>query len=356
MISTGHLSLSTSMNKLENVLKLLVVLSAGSFLVSCKKATVESYEAWGFSSPSYFPVPVYQFENNKQSFQKFSLGRDLFYDPLLSSDGTISCASCHANSHAFAGHNTALSPGVNNLVGTRNSPSIANMAWSPSFMWDGGINHIEVMSIAPLTNPVEMNESLVNIVEKLAASDKYKKRFKEAYGTEEVTDQRILKALAQFMMMIVSNNSKYDQVKRGEATFTETEQQGYSLFQQKCSECHTEPLFTDYSFRNNGLDLTFSDPGRYLITQELDDMGKFKVPSLRNVLMTYPYMHDGRFYTINQVLEHYTSGVKQSGTLDPLLTNGIPLTATEKMQIIAFLKTLNDETLLTNYWLSEPKN
>lgn len=356
MISTDHLSLSTSMNKLKITSKLLVVLAASSLVLSCRKATVEPYKKWGFNSPDYFPAPVYNFENNKQDFKKFTLGRVLFYDPLLSSDGKVSCASCHANSHAFAGHNTALSPGVNNLVGTRNSPSIVNLAWSPSFMWDGGINHLEVMPIAPLTNPVEMNESLAHIITKLQSSDRYKKLFKETYGTEVVTDQRILKSLAQFMIMIVSNNSKYDQMKRGEVSFTSTEQQGYNLFQQKCSQCHTEPLFTDYSFRNNGLDLTFSDQGRALITQQSSDLGKFKVPTLRNVLMTYPYMHDGRFYTINQVLEHYNSGVKHTNTLDPLLDNGIPLTSSEKTQIIAFLNTLNDKNLLTDYWLSEPKN
>jgi cytochrome c peroxidase len=340
----------------RKLIRLLAVITVGSLIVSCKKEQVEPYKKWGFSKPDYFPEPVYNFENNKQTFQKFTLGRELFYDPFLSSDGTVSCASCHANSHAFAGHNTALSPGVNNLLGTRNSPSIANMAWSPSFMWDGGINHIEVMPIAPLTNPVEMNETLANIVSKLQQSDKYKKLFKEAYGTEEVTDQKVLKALTQYMMMIVSNNSKYDQVKRGEATFTDAEQQGYELFQQKCSQCHTEPLFTDYSFRNNGLDQSFSDEGRFLITQNESDKGKFKVPSLRNVALTYPYMHDGRYYTLNDVLNHYATGIQHSSTLDPLLENGIPLPGNQKSLLIAFLNTLSDYNLMTDFWLSEPKH
>lgn len=334
---------------------MIVLIVAGGLIVSCKKSKVEPYsEKWGFKSPDYFPVPAYNFENNPQSYARFTLGRYLFYDPLLSSDQTISCATCHIGAHAFAGHNDALSTGVNGLVGTRNSPSIANMAWNPAFMWDGGINHIEVMPLAPLTNPVEMNETLNNLVAKLSASDHYKKLFNNAYGTEEITDQRILRAFAQFMMMIVSDNSKYDQVKRGEANFTATEQQGYALFQQKCSQCHTEPLFTDYSYRNNGLDSTFADPGRYLITQLAADKGKFKVPSLRNVEITYPYMHDGRFFTLNQVLDHYTSGVRHAATLDPLLNSGIPLTSTEKTQIIAFLKTLTDTELLSNPLLSEP--
>ena len=355
MISMARLNSNTFMSN-RRWIRLLAVIAVGSLILSCKKEQVEPYKKWGFSKPDYFPEPVYNFANNKQTFQKFTLGRELFYDPFLSSDGTVSCASCHASSHAFAGHNTALSPGVNNLLGTRNSPSIANMAWSPSFMWDGGINHIEVMPIAPLTNPVEMNETLANIVSKLQQSNKYKKLFKEAYGKEEVTDQKVLKALTQYMMMIVSNNSKYDQVKRGEATFTDAEQQGYELFQQKCSQCHTEPLFTDYSFRNNGLDQSFSDNGRFLITQNENDKGKFKVPSLRNVALTYPYMHDGRYYTLNDVLNHYATGIQHSSTLDPLLEDGIPLPGNQKSLLIAFLNTLSDYNLMTDFWLSEPKH
>lgn len=354
MISTllSNLSISTS----KVYFKLPVIALAGSFLLfSCGKEKVEAYQKWGFRSPDYFPTPSYNFENNPQTYAKFNLGRMLFYDPMLSSDGMVSCASCHAQSHAFAGHNTALSPGVNNLVGTRNSPGIFNMAWSPAFMWDGGINHIEVMPIAPLTNPVEMNETLANIVAKLQQSDKYKKLFKEAYGKEEITDQKVLKAFAQYMMMIISNNSKYDQVKRGEATFTEAEQQGYALFQQKCSQCHTEPLFTDHSYRNNGLDQNFQDEGRFLITQQESDRGKFKVPSLRNVALTYPYMHDGRYFTLNDVLNHYNNGIQHSATLDPSLENGIPLPGNEKTLLIAFLKTLSDYELMNNTWLAEPK-
>lgn len=343
------------MNK--RLFQLPVILLAGScLLLSCKKARVETYKQWGFRSPDYFPAPAYNFENNKQTYAKFTLGKILFYDPLLSSDGQVSCASCHAQSHAFAGHNTPLSPGVNGLLGTRNSPGIFNLAWSPAFMWDGGINHIEVMPVAPLTNPVEMNETLANIVAKLQQSDKYKKLFKTAYNTEEITDQRVLKALAQYLAMIISDNSKYDQVKRGEATFTEAEQQGYLLFQQKCSQCHTEPLFTDHSYRNNGLDQTFADPGRFLITQQESDKGKFKVPSLRNVALTYPYMHDGRYFTLNDVLNHYSNGIQHSSTLDPSLENGIPLPGNEKTLLIAFLKTLSDYDLMNDAWLEEPKH
>lgn len=322
-------------------------------IASCSKNKVEPMEKWGFNYDPNFPDPVFNFQNNPQSYQAFLLGKALFYDEYLSSDSTVSCATCHEQPHAFGGHSSQFSAGVNNQLGTRNSPPIFNLAWNPSFMWDGGINHLEVMPIAPITNPVEMNETMANVVQKLQNSARYRKLFKDAYGSEQVTDQKLLKAMAQFLAMIVSDQSKYDQVKRGEASFTATEQAGYDLFVQKCSQCHTEPLFTDYSYRNNGLDQTFTDLGRGLITGNASDNGKFKVPSLRNVELTYPYMHDGRFFTLSQVLDHYASGIQQSSTLDPMLQSGIALTNTEKQQLIAFLKTLTDYELLGNQRLME---
>ncbi|MCC6700334.1 MAG: c-type cytochrome [Fluviicola sp.] len=325
-----------------------------SLLFSCSKNKIEKMKPWGFYYDSNFPAPVYTFQNNTVEYSRFLLGKELFFDELLSSDSTVSCATCHEQAHGFASHNSAFSAGVNNQLGTRNSPAIFNMAWNPSFMWDGGINHIEVMPIGPITNPVEMNETMQNVVQKLQNSQKYRKLFKDAYGSEYVTEQNMLRAFAQFLSMIISDKSKYDKVKRGEATFTAQEQSGYNLFQAKCSQCHTEPLFTDYQYRNNGLDASFTDLGRGLITQNTADYGKFKVPTLRNVELTYPYMHDGRFFTLNQVLDHYATGIVQSSTIDPLIQSGIPLTNTEKQQLIAFLKTLTDYELMSNPWLMEP--
>lgn len=323
-------------------------------IISCKKEhTSSSPEAWGFKAPSDFPAPYYTFENNPQSKAKFELGRALFFDPILSSDNSVSCAMCHEQPHGFGSHATALSIGVNGATGTRNSPGIFNLAWSPTFMWDGGINHLEVMPIAPITNPVEMNETIANVVVKLQNSQKYKDLFKKAFGSQEVTSQKMLKAMAQYLVMIVSDQTKYDDVRRGKATFTAQEQQGYALFQQKCAQCHVEPLLTDHSYRNNGLDTNSADGGRFVITQDPADKGKFKVPSLRNVELTYPYMHDGRFFTLNQVLEHYNSGVQQSATLDPALQNGIPLNGTEKANLVAFLKTLTDYKMISNLLLQE---
>lgn len=317
------------------------------FFTSCKKTgpVIEPFEP---IYPGYFPEPVYGFENNEVDRPRFALGKKLFFDKNLSLDGTISCASCHAQLHGFADHNVPLSAGVDGALGKRNSPSIANMIWSPSFMWDGGVNHIEVFSVAPITNPLEMNETMANVVSKLNANSTYKLLFKEAYGIETITDQAVLRALTVYMSMIISCNSKYDKVRQGKAAFTKTEYSGYTIFQSKCASCHQEPLFTNYAFINNGLDSVFTDLGREQITQNESDRGKFKVPSLRNVTLTYPYMHDGRFWSLDQVLDHYTNGIKPSPTLHPDLTDGIPLSEQEKEAIKAFLETLKDDDLLNN--------
>lgn len=327
------------------------------FLIGCNKVDLSETGTWGFYVPEGFPEPVYKLENNAQSTDRFVLGRALFYDPILSSDNTISCASCHAQVHGFADHNTTFSAGVGGALGTRNSPTIVNMAWAKSFMWDGGVNHIEIFSLAPITNPLEMNETMLNVVNKLNASEDYKKQFKKAYGTSVITDQLLFRALSQYMMLIISDQSKYDHYLKGKASFSTSEKSGLNLFREKCASCHQEPLFTDNTFRNNGIDEVFDhDAGRFLITLNENDKGKFKVPTLRNVAITYPYMHDGRFYTLNQVLDHYASGVKASATLDPHLTNGgIPMTSQEKADIISFLKTLTDYQLMQNTNLQEPK-
>jgi cytochrome c peroxidase len=324
-------------------------------LIACKKeAEITPFEELKFEYPDYFPEPVYKFVNNDLSKGRFELGRKLFYDPNLSSDGKISCASCHAQGHAFADHNVKFSMGVDGLHGNRNSPSITNLAWYPSFMWDGGVNHIEVFSVAPLTNPVEMNESMANIVSKLNANSNYKYLFKKLYGIDNVNDQAFLRALTQYMAMIVSSNSKYDEYRKGNLTLSADEMDGLALFQDKCATCHKEPLFTDFSYQNNGLDSIFSDLGRGKITLSANDNGKFKVPSLRNVALTYPYMHDGRFQNLNQVLDHYSSGIRNSSTLSSLLTQNLNISTDEKNKIIAFLNTLTDYSLLNNFELSEP--
>lgn len=308
----------------------------------------------GFVVPASFPQPVYLSSTNLITEDGFQLGRRLFYDPVLSKDGTISCGTCHAQLHGFADHSIAFSIGIYGRTGTRNAPSLSNLAWHPAFMWDGGINHIEVMPIAPLTDSVEMGETLLNIIAKLNQHPDYPALFEKAFGSPQITDQRILYAFAQFMAMMISADSRYDQYMKGTTTFTANEEAGLNIFRQKCASCHPEPLFTDFSYRSNGLDITPADPGRERITQNMADHGKFKVPSLRNVSLTYPYMHDGRFFSLNQVLDHYASGIQPAANLDPLLAQGIPLNAEEKIQLLAFLKTLRDDTFLSNPLFSEP--
>ena len=305
-----------------------------------------------FVQPANWPAPNYNFQNNTLTPSGFALGRRLFYDARLSIDNTVACASCHEQSTAFAQIDHAFSHGVRNQLGNRNSPPLFNLAWHTSFFWDGGVNHIENQPIAPIMNPVEMDETMPNVIAKLNADLSYRLQFKNTFGSEEINTQRIQKAIVQFMAAIVSNQSKYDQVKNGKAIFTADEQAGYILFQQKCNTCHVEPLFTDFSFRNNGMPITL-DSGRAHITGLATDRFKFKVPSLRNLYFTRPYMHNGSIATLEAVLDHYISGIVSSPTLDPLLQTPI-ITATDKSKILAFLNTLNDYEFVKDVRFKKP--
>lgn len=309
-----------------------------------------------FSVPQGWPKPFYNFENNTVSRSGFELGRKLFYDGRLSKDNTISCGSCHQQFAGFAHSDHAVSHGINDQLGNRNSPALFNMNWHTSFFWDGGVNHIESQPINPIQNPVEMDENMPNIITKLNADANYHSMFKAAFGDETINSQRIFKALAQFMGMMVSNNAKFDKYKKGEASLTTEESAGYGIFIAKCGSCHTEPLFTDYVLRNNGLSVTsVKDSGRAHITKDVADMNKFKTPSLRNLKYTFPYMHDGRFKTLDAVLDHYATGIVVSPTLDAKLTGGITLTVQERSNLLAFLNTLNDEEFVKNPIFAEVK-
>lgn len=301
--------------------------------------------------PKGWPKPVYDFTKNPVTRKGFDLGRKLFFDPLLSKDSTISCASCHLQFTNFTHVDHALSHGIQGRKGTRNTLSIINTAWSKTFMWDGGVNNIEVQPLAPIENPVEMDTKLSVIVEKLRHSPAYTRRFKEAFGPEaEITGQHVLKALAQYMVSLQSYNAKYDKVMRKEpgVSFTESEGKGLKLFRKHCASCHTEPLFTNNAFENNGLrpDPALLDGGRIRITRSASDSLKFKVPSLRNIEVSYPYMHDGRFRSLQMVLFHYSADIHQSPTLSPKLAKGVTLSEQDKNHLIVFLKTLTDEQFL----------
>ncbi len=302
-----------------------------------------------FNIPAGWPDPPTDiFANNRLTEEGFQLGRKLFYDGRLSKDGNFPCASCHQQFAAFATYDHDFSHGFNNSFTTRNAPALFNLAWMTKLHWDGGITHIEVQPLAPLTAPNEMAETIENVLNKLRADADYPKLFRSAFGNTEITSQRMLKALAQFMGTIVSSNSKYDKVKRGEASFTAAEQNGYNFFKAKCEACHKEPLFTDNSFRNTGMAVNplLNDIGRMRITNDRNDSLKFKVPSLRNIMLTFPYSHDGRFYSLGAIIDHYRTGIiTTQATLDPLLINRIAITNTEKNDLIYFFDTLTDSTL-----------
>ncbi|MBK7884491.1 MAG: cytochrome-c peroxidase [Chitinophagaceae bacterium] len=305
-----------------------------------------------FKIPNGWPAPSTNiFANNPLTEEGFQLGKKLFYEGKLSKDGNFPCASCHQQFAAFATSDHDLSHGFNNSFTTRNAPGLFNLAWMTQMHWDGGISHIEVQPLAPITAPNEMAENIENVLNKLKNDAAYPPMFAAAFGDAQINSQRMLKALAQFMGSMVSANAKYDKVMRGETAFTISEQNGYNTFKQKCASCHTEPLFTDNSFRNNGLAVNnqLHDFGRMMITNNTADSLKFKVPSLRNVQRTFPYMHDGRVLVLSQAIEHYRTGIqKNQPTLDPLLANGISMTDNEKFELVLFLNTLTDTEFLNN--------
>ncbi|HSD08744.1 cytochrome-c peroxidase [Flavobacterium sp.] len=314
-----------------------------------------------FEVPPNFPALAYDLANNPPTEKGFELGKKLFYDGRLSSDGLVSCGFCHIQQNAFTHHGHTVSHGVDNAVGTRNTQPIQNLAYQTTFMYDGATNHLDLQPVIPFTNPVEMNGNFTKAIAMMKADPEYQKLFKIAFADGEINSENMLKALGQFMVMLTSSNSRFDKYRRHESggTLTNEELDGYVIFNAKCSSCHATDLFTDNSFRNNGLpvNLAVNDVGRYRVTQLTSDYYKFKVPSLRNIEKTAPYMHDGRFFTLEAVLEHYNSGVVASETLDPILykngTLGIALTEIEKIKLIAFLKTLTDNQYLTDKRFSE---
>jgi len=307
--------------------------------------------------PKNWPKPVYDFKNNPLTEEGFLLGRKLFYDPILSKDNTISCASCHLQATGFTHVDHDLSHGIEGKIGTRNSLTIQNLAWSKTFMWDGGVNHLDVQALAPITSEVEMNETLENVIIKLQHSEKYQELFYRAFGTKKITGQYTLKAITQFIVSLTTSNSKYDKVIRKEEKFTEMEQKGYDIFKQYCTSCHKEPLLTNNGFKNNGLpiDKDLKDIGRMKITQNSRDSLLFKVPTLRNIEFTFPYMHDGRFKTLNEVVKHYNSGVMKSSTLSKELLIPMNLSDNQRTELVSFLKTLSDKDFLFNQKYSYPK-
>jgi cytochrome c peroxidase len=348
------------------------------------------FTPYPFQISSTFPIPDLP-QDNPLTVERVALGRALFFDKRLSINNEQSCADCHSPTKAFT-DGRKVARGAEGNFGPRNTMPLLNLAWKNQFFWDGRASSLREQVLAPIQNPIEMHESVTNLLLKLRSSRReealtkksafgirhseiemslltsaatngdYPALFTAAFGTPEITAKKISLALENYLLTLTSFNAKFDRVLRGQEKFTTKEQRGFELFSTEydprrgqfgadCFHCHGGPLFQSQGFANNGLDYIFTDLGREKVTGKASDAGKFAVPSLRNVALTAPYMHDGRFRTLDEVVEHYCTGTKRSATLDPNLAKhpdgGVPLSADDKKALVAFLKTLTDETFLS---------
>lgn len=335
------------MKKSVTILLFCLFVTALIITESCKK---QKYTPTRLTViiPAHFPATAF-YQTNELTVEGVELGRRLFYDRSFSKDGSVSCGSCHQQNAAFGTFDHDLSHGVGGLHGTRNAMATFNLAWQKNSGWDGASTSLDAVYIKHITSTVEMAETVNNVVRKVNANNNYPALFNKAFGSAEINEQKLFAALTQFLATVISSSTKYDSVKQNLASFTASEQTGYTIFKNKCSSCHTEPLFTDFSYRNIGLPLSvLNDKGRMSITGNKTDSLKFRVPSLRNLFKSYPFMHDGRFVSFADVFNNYQSGIQQSATLDPLLTSGIILTTNERTALTDFLKTLTDEKLVND--------
>ncbi|QCR23261.1 cytochrome-c peroxidase [Pontibacter sp. SGAir0037] len=319
--------------------------------------------------PKTFTIP----ENNPLTVEGVELGRHLFYERKLSGDNTMSCSTCHQQQLAFT-DGKAVSFGIARRPTKRGAMSLANMLWFNRFNWDGEANSLEQQALIPLESELEMHQSLSDGVKKLQETGLYPPMFQKAFGSSTITEENVLKALGQFQRTLISGNSRYDQYLENKINLTPDEMEGMALFMThpepaqnlrggNCGDCHGGTLLTTRTFHNNGLDVELKDNGLGAITGRATDNGKFKAPSLRNIALTAPYMHDGRFETLEQVLDHYNElHLFNNPNLDPLImeasnmTNGrtLKLTEEEKQKIIKFLHTLTDESFITDPRFSDP--
>ncbi|WP_020526394.1 cytochrome-c peroxidase [Flexithrix dorotheae] len=368
----------------------ILVFFSFPFLLSCEEENpVEDPKPVPYDLeaelPFYFGKNYEIPDDNPMTIQGVELGRMLFYEKKLSGDNTQACASCHQQKNAFSDSNR-FSTGIDGIDGTRNSMSLANLLWNQKFFWDGRANSLEEQALIPIQDPIEMHQSLEDAVAKLQASDIYPPKFKQAFESEIITAENIAKAIAQFERTLISSSSKYDLYLKGEYELTAQEQLGLDLFFThpvpqinlrggNCGDCHTNVLTSGElnafdGFHNNGLDEDndMQDEGLKNVTGNDFDQAKFKAPTLRNIALTAPYMHDGRFSTLEEVLDHYDLHIKKSTTLDPLIREAsneltLPedpirlfLTNEEKEAIIAFLHLLTDEEFINDPRFSDPFN
>ena len=306
--------------------------------------------------PAGFPE-MPQPEDNPMTEQGIRLGRLLFYDPVLSGDSTQACASCHIQNLAFS-DSRPFSEGIRGLKGNRHAPAIVNPAWTGDTFWDGRAHGLEDQATKPVPNEIEMDLPWTTAIARLTRHKTYPRLFGEAFGDKRITRERVVMAIAQFERTFVSFNAKYDRVRRGEDTFTPEEQAGYKIFTTEigdCFHCHQEPLFTTNTFHNTGLDSVVVDRGRFDVTGNPADMGKFKAPTLRNCMDRFVFEHDSRF-SLREAVEHYNH-FYDGPDVDPLIRVRLtrrPMREGEIDTLMTFLGTLSDSEYLTNPALSDP--
>tara|TARA_B110000902_G_scaffold80143_2_gene95266 strand:- start:3188 stop:4246 length:1059 start_codon:yes stop_codon:yes gene_type:complete len=335
------------------------------FIIGCqKKITVESSFQPTLTSidlPSNFPAIEHP-EDNPLTIEGVRLGRHLFWEKKLSGDNNMNCASCHLPEKAFSDP-SSVSTGINGDLGKRNAMVLQNLAWSKDFFWDGRSISLEEQILIPVLDSTEMDETWANFLSEIRYDNNYRNMFFEAFGTLEPDSIHAVKAIAQFLRTMVSTNSKYDKYLRNEAVLTPEENAGLSSFNSlsggDCFHCHGGILGTDLSFKNNGLDEIPVDSGRGLVTGRIEDNFKFKVPSIRNIEYSSPYMHDGRFNTLEEVINFYSIGIHpNSPNIDPLIEfssqGGVQLNPQERIELKAFLLTLSDPEFINNNNFSNP--
>lgn len=325
-------------------------------LLTPQNASAPAQGAMAFVVPAGFPQPDLP-ADNPLTKAGVSLGEILFHDPRLSGNGAQSCATCHNPDHAFS-DTVALSRGADGAEGRRNSMPLVNLAWNPAYAWDGSQPRIRDQALAAMTNPIEMHADPIRVTDGLQKDEAMADRFAAAFGSAEISAERVSRALEQYLLTLVSADSKLDRVMAGRAQLTEQEQRGFELFLTEydpahgrrgadCFHCHGGALFTDYGYKSNGLGGAQTDEGRAAVTHQPLDRARFKTPSLRNVGLTAPYMHDGRFKTLKDVVAHYDHGVSRTAALDPNLAkhpmNGLALSAADQDALVAFLLTLTEE-------------
>ncbi|ULC59958.1 cytochrome-c peroxidase [Flaviramulus sp. BrNp1-15] len=341
--------------------------------ISCKNEPLEEYVA--IPTPSTLKIPQLFEDNilnpvipidNPQTVEGIVLGKKLFFDPILSGDNTQACADCHASQNAFT-DSDRFSDGIDGSLGNRNSMPLFNLAWNydEKFFWDGSVFSLEHQAFVPVSDPIEMKSNWKDLVEELQQHPDYPNLFQQAFQTSIIDSTLVVKAIAQFERTLISSNSKFDKYLLGEVELTPEELSGFNVFMDEnkgdCFHCHgsdKNPLWTDNIFHNNGLDETFTDLGLGAVTGDPADNGKFKSPSLRNLAFTAPYMHDGRFLTLEEVINHYSEGLKNSSTIDPLMKKvaqgGVGLSDQDKADLKAFLLSLSDYEFINNTDFTNP--